>query len=365
LKATLNPEARHSIHNKYGAQSAAFSAEWTSPSNIALIKYWGKKAVQLPMNPSISMTLSRATSKTSIQAVPGNQGKLSFEFYYDGQPKPAFEPKLEKFFQHLPDGFEFLNDFHLVIDSVNTFPHSTGIASSASAMSALALCLCDLRQQINANFSGPIFQETASTLARIGSGSASRSIYGNFVNWGHSADLPGSSDFFGTPIGTIHPNFKNLQDSILIVSDEEKAVSSTVGHQLMKGHPFANQRFAQAKTHHNQLLAALEQGDYERFIQISEAEALSLHAMMMTSDPYFILMQPATLLILQEIRTFRETSKVPVCFTLDAGPNVHLIYPEHVSKQVNSELIDQRLRLKLNTLTILHDQIGKGPEKLN
>ena len=140
------------------------------------------------------------------------------------------------------------------------------------------------------------FYRFASTLSRLGSGSASRSVYGNLVVWGKHMLIDGSSDNYATPLKSkVHPVFENFQDTILLVDKGEKQVSSTVGHGLMDGHPFAAQRFEQA--HHNltNLKGILKTGDLETFGQLIESEALTLHAMMLTSNPYFILMKPNTL----------------------------------------------------------------------
>src|SRR5690606_7823003 len=122
-------------------------------------------------------------------------------------------------------------------------------------------------------------------------------------------------------------NFKNYLDTILLVDVGQKQVSSTVGHNLMHNHPFAQQRFEQAHLNLSELFKVLQSGDFEQFIHIVESEALTLHAMMMTSNPYFILMKPNTLEIINQIWQFRNTTKIPVCFTLDAGANVHVLYP--------------------------------------
>src|SRR5690606_22821198 len=118
------------------------------------------------------------------------------------------------------------------------------------------------------------------------------------------------------------------------VSKKEKDVSSRAGHALMEGNPYAHARYEQANTHITDMLQALENGDINAFGRIVEKEALTLHALMMTSEPSYLLMRPNTLAIIERIRSLRETKGVPVCFTLDAGPNVHLLYPREVSATV-------------------------------
>ena len=191
---------------------------------------------------------------------------------------------------------------HFTIETSNTFPHSSGIASSASGMSALALCLVQIEQQLNPTISKEFFNKKASFLARLGSGSACRSIEGDLVVWGAHANIQGSSDLVGIKYPyEVHENFKNYRDTILLVDKGEKQVSSTVGHNLMHNHPFAEPRFAQAHSNMDALMAALKTGDLNAFISIVEREALTLHAMMMSSDPYFILMKPNTLEIINKL----------------------------------------------------------------
>ena len=147
-----------------------------------------------------------------------------------------------------------------------------------------------------------IFNQKASFLARLGSGSACRSIEGELVVWGKNESIAGSSDLYGVKFeGDIHSNFQNYQDTILLVDKGEKQVSSTVGHQLMFGHPFAKERFSQAHENLAKLKTILASGDLKAFVEIVESEALTLHAMMMTSMPYFILMKPNTLEIINKI----------------------------------------------------------------
>ena len=161
----------------------------------------------------------------------------------------------------------------------------------------------------------------------------------------------------------MHTVFTNYQDTILLVDKGEKQVSSTVGHDLMHNHPFAEQRFL--KAHHNlsALKSVLENGNLDDFIKIVESEALTLHAMMMTSMPYFILMKPNTLEIINKIWKFRNETKIPVCFTLDAGANVHVLYPENVVVETLQFIKDELVGYCQNGQYIC-DQIGFGSQKL-
>lgn len=341
------------------------SFQWSAPSNIALVKYWGKKENQIPANPSISFTLNNCKTITKLAfAKKENNGLFSFDLLFEGQPKEDFKPKIQKFLERIDVYCPYLKDYHFTIDTENTFPHSSGIASSASGMAALAMNIMSLEKFLNPNMTEDFFYQKASFLARLGSGSACRSIKGNVVVWGNHAEIKNSSDLFGVEFSSkIHSNFHGYQDTILLVDKGEKQVSSTVGHDLMHNHPFAEQRFAQAHDNLSAIKKVLENGDLNEFIKIVESEALTLHAMMMTSMPYFILMKPNTLEIINKIWKFRNEANIPICFTLDAGANVHVLYPENVRESV-LQFIQTELVGYCQNGNYICDAIGTGAIKI-
>ncbi|TDE31244.1 diphosphomevalonate decarboxylase [Flavobacterium ranwuense] len=349
------------IPSKYTHSVEEGNFQWSAPSNIALVKYWGKKDNQIPANPSVSFTLNNCKTITKLAfAKKQNDGTFSFDLLFEGQPKEDFKPKIQKFLERIEIYLPFLKDYHFTIDTENTFPHSSGIASSASGMAALAMNLMSIEKALYPEMTEEYFYQKASLLARLGSGSACRSVKGSVVVWGNHTNISGSSDLFGVEFpNAIHANFKNFQDTILLVDKGEKKVSSTVGHDLMHNHPFAERRFAQAHENLDQLITIFESGDLEEFIKIVESEALTLHAMMMTSMPYFILMKPNTLEIINAIWKFRNETKIPVCFTLDAGANVHVLYPENVAKTVLQFIKNELVGYCQNGQYIC-DEIGNG-----
>jgi diphosphomevalonate decarboxylase len=342
------------------------STTWKTPSNIALIKYWGKKDPQLPENPSISFTLHNCHSITTLSFEKKLEKNTSFSFkiIFEGEEKPSFQPKIQKFFERIVKYVPFIRAYEFVISSENSFPHSSGIASSASGMSAISMCLMQLEKSINPSISETYFYQKASFLARLGSGSACRSIKGELVVWGEHKEIEGSSDLFGIPFtSAVAPIFKNYQDTVLLVDKGEKQVSSTIGHDLMHGHPFATNRFEQAYGNISKMKKILEKGDILEFISLVESEALTLHAMMMTSQPYFILMKPKTLEIIQKIWDYRKAKKSNLCFTLDAGANVHLLYPKN-EKEVVQAFIEEELAAFCQNGHYIHDEVGFGAEEL-
>jgi len=339
--------------------------EFSSPSNIALVKYWGKKDNQIPANPSVSFTLNSCKTITKLAfAKKNNDGNFSFDLLFEGKPKEDFKPKIQKFLERIEIYLPFLKDFHFTIDTKNTFPHSSGIASSASGMAALAMNFMQLEKTLHPEMTDEFFYKKASFLARLGSGSACRSIKGNIVVWGNHKEIEGSSDLFGVAFpNTVHDNFKEYQDTILLVDKGEKQVSSTIGHDLMHHHPFAERRFLQAHENLSSLISIFRTGNLDEFIKIVESEALTLHAMMLTSMPYFILMKPNTLEIINAIWTFRNETKIPVCFTLDAGANVHVLYPKNTKSDVLEFIKDKLVGFCQNGHYIC-DEIGEGSQNL-
>ena len=357
---TMLSEKDFIVSNYASLDQAAF--ECSAPSNIALVKYWGKKENQIPANPSISFTLNNCKTITKVKFTKKTiNNEFSFDLLFEGKPKEDFKPKILKFFQRIETYCPYLKEYHLVIDTQNTFPHSSGIASSASGMAALAMNVMSLEKEINPNLSEDLFYKKASFLARFGSGSACRSIKGQVVVWGKNETVKESSDLFGVEFNDIHTNFKNYQDTILLVDKGEKQVSSTVGHDLMFDHPYAPQRFEQAHDNLAHITKILSEGNINEFIKIVESEALTLDAMMMTSMPYFILMKPNTLEIINRIWKFRNENTIPVCFTLDAGANVHLLYPENTKEKV-LQFIQDELVVYCQNRHYICDQIGNGAE---
>lgn len=342
---------------------------WQCPSNLAIVKYWGKYGRQLPKNASLSMTLDAAKSITSVKWKNKEQKTkgISIDFLFEGKTNPHFELKLERFLASISDEyFPFLNDLHLSIISKNTFPHSSGIASSASAMGALSLCLCSLEKELaNPNMTKEYFFKKASLIARLGSGSASRSVFGNWVMWGEHSDVVYSSDEYAISVAeNVHPIFNTLQNDIFIISAGEKSVSSSAGHQLMENNPFAPARYQQANQRITELLKSLESGDFKTFSHIAEAEALTLHALMMCSEPSYTLLEPNSLEMVKRVKAYRNKSNLPLCFSFDAGPNLHLLYPEEIQNKIQ-DFLDNELKPLCQNQLVIHDKTGNGPKKLS
>lgn len=345
------------------------------PSNIALIKYWGKYANQIPANPSISYTLNNCKTNTSMEFVANEE--FSVQTFLAGNEEKKFAEKIEKYFKNIEVYLPWILKGKYIIKTENTFPHSSGIASSASGFGAIAKCLMALdevfreknqvfdsaqtdnhqlssnNQQLATDNQQPSTDnqqssanlEKASFLARLGSGSACRSLYNGLVVWGETKDVENSSNLYATqyPNDEIHPIFKNFNDWVLLIHEGEKSVSSTVGHGLMSTNPYAARRFQEAHESFEKLKTILKSGDLDGFIKLTEHEALTLHAMMMMSDPAFILMKTGTLEVINRIWEFRKVTGLPLFFTLDAGANVHLLFPNDLERDKIENFINQEL----------------------
>jgi diphosphomevalonate decarboxylase len=341
------------------------SFRWQTPSNIALVKYWGKSNPQIPKNASISFTLKNCYTITTIDFVKKEKSdEVVFNLFFEGKPKDEFKPKIAEFYKRVQEYCPYILEYEMTINSENSFPHSSGIASSASGLSAIAMCLMSLEKELNTGLSEGFINKKASFLARLGSGSASRSIEGPIVVWGNHPEVEGSSDLFGVQFPyKVHPFFENYQDVILLVDKGEKQVSSTIGHNLMHEHPYAENRFNQANENLGTMSKILQEGNSKDFINLVESEALTLHAMMLTSSPYFILMKPNTLEIINKIWEYRQENNSNICFTLDAGANVHVLFPEGEKENI-LQFVENQLSKYCQKNHYICDTVGFGAKKL-
>lgn len=342
------------------------SSAWKAPSNIAIVKYWGKKGIQLPVNPSVSLSLSNSCTQTEVLLYSKtSDDEIQMKFFFEGKENEQFAARVMKYLSQIAPDFDFLRQYAIEIKSSNTFPHSAGIASSASSYAALALCLLSLRKKLENGNIVPSFDffKKASDLARLGSGSAARSLYGHWTLWGKSDAFTDSCDEYASPVKEVHPVFQNLCDKVIVVNPSEKKVSSSAGHSRMTGHPFAEARILQANKNTAELLEVLKSGDFNAFAKIAEEEALTLHSLMMTSDKSFILLESETLNVIRKIRHIRSEMSLPLCFTLDAGPNVHVLFPKveqiNIDAVIKSEIIDG------SGLDFIDDKAGEGPELIS
>jgi diphosphomevalonate decarboxylase len=278
--------------------------------NVALIKYWGNRdtALRLPANGSISMNLAGLETRTTVFF---DENLSADEVKING--KSASRVEKDRVCKML-DEVRTQATIHLFayVESANNFPSGTGIASSASAFAALALAASAA--------AGLVLSEDAlSRLARHGSGSACRSIPGGFVEW-----AAGTSDADSYATSFAPPEYWDLADCIAVVSTEQKLTGSSEGHALAGTSPFQFVRVADTPRRLTICRQAILSRDFTAFADIVEEDSNLMHAVMMTSRPSLFYWQPVTLAVMHAVRAAREAG-LPVCYTIDAGPNVHVI----------------------------------------
>ncbi|HXV44385.1 MAG TPA: diphosphomevalonate decarboxylase [Anaerolineae bacterium] len=286
--------------------------------NIAFIKYWGNQddVLRLPANPSLSMNLGNLHTITTVTFSDTLAGD---ELIINGQQVSG--AGLERVTAVL-DLMRAQAELALAarVESESNFPVGSGIASSASAFAALSVA--------GAAAAGLDLDESAlSRLARRGSGSACRSVPGGYCQW-----LPGS-DESSIAVSIAPPEHWDLQDVVVIVSQEHKTVGSTGGHPLARTSSLQAARVAGAAARLEACRAALLARDLAAMGPILEEDTLLMHAVMMTSHPPLYYWQPATMAVIQATFHWRAEG-LPIYFTIDAGPNVHLIceagHAEHI-----------------------------------
>ncbi|MCB9092091.1 MAG: diphosphomevalonate decarboxylase [Halobacteriovoraceae bacterium] len=311
-----------------------------APSNIALVKYWGKKGYQLPQNPSISFALTNCKTIMDVEySFNPAQENFLLDFYFEGSKNPVFEERILAKIVHLPEKFSFIKNIELKINGLNTFPHSSGIASSASSMACLSLVLSQIYHEVTGD---KVKASEVSDIARRFSGSASRSLFPGYCVWGKTPMVENSCDEYAVPLNMndIHESFRDLKNAVIVIDKNEKKVSTSAGHDYMDSHPYSESRYQYASAEFNELFLAMKAGDWETFHKVCRSEAFQLHAMMMTSQNPYTLLKPNSIAVIDEIDTFiREQTNLPLTYTLDAGPNIHLIYPSSHQTQVEDFLI--------------------------
>lgn len=280
-------------------------------SNIAFIKYWGNSndTLRIPQNSSLSMNLDGLYTETTVEwdhTLEGDSLHLNGEL--------ATGVALKRVSTHLDHLRKRLNlSVAARVTSANNFPMGAGIASSASAFAALTKAAV-------AAASAEISEREMTTLARLGSGSASRSIPAGFVEW-HKGDNHDSS--FAESIAAV--DHWDLVDVIAIISEAHKATTSSRGHQTAQTSDLQSARVAGAEERLQICKAALLSRDFAAFAEVVEKDSNLMHAVMMTSNPPLFYWEPATLTVMRAVREWRENDQLLVCYTLDAGANVHCI----------------------------------------
>ena len=315
-----------------------------SCANIAFIKYWGNRdsRLRLPANGSISMNMAGVETTTTV-TFEENLERDELTINGETQRGEVFV-RVSRHLDHIR-ALAGLS-VHANVTSQNSFAMGTGLASSASAFAALTVAGCAA--------AGLSLSEAAlSAIARLGSGSACRSVPGGFVEWHAGKDHDTSYAESIAP-----PDHWGLVDLIAIISREHKQVGSTAGHAAADTSPLQKSRVVDAPRRIETCRKALLARNFDAFAAVVEHDALMMHAVMMTSQPPLLYWSPDTLNVMRHVIDWRERQGLPVCYTIDAGPNVHVI-----TTQERQETLTARLEALVGGENVLAARPG-GPTRL-
>ncbi|HBA85147.1 MAG TPA: diphosphomevalonate decarboxylase [Verrucomicrobia bacterium] len=288
------------------AQSEAFA-----PANIALCKYWGKRdeELNLPVTSSLSISLAQLGSKVRLSRSPGDD-----HISLNGKSLEAstsFYKRAKAFL----DLFRPQPDFFFRLDAENTIPTAAGFASSASGFAALVLALDPF-------FGWNLSRRELSILARLGSGSAARSVYEGFVEWKAGQADDGMDSF----AERMEASWPELRMGLLVLSSEEKPVGSRAGmKQTVNASMLYSAWPRQVERDLTLIRNAIRAHDFVRLGQTAESNALAMHATMIATEPPILYWKPESVAAMHTIWKLRAEG-LPLYFTMDAGPNLKLLF---------------------------------------
>ncbi len=316
-----------------------YQATASACANIAFIKYWGNRdhQLRLPANASLSMNMAGLTTTTAVVFDPSLTSDVLIlggrEIHSAGRDRVSCLLDRVRQLARLP--------LFARVESRNAFPSGAGLASSASGFAALALAS-------SAAAGLHLSEAELSRLARLGSGSACRSIPGGYVEW-----EPGTDDATSYAHSIAAPDHWDVRDVIAIVDVAHKSIGSTEGHQLAATSPLQLARVTSAPDRLARARSAVLNRDFKTLAEVVELDSLMMHAVMMTSSPS----QPATIAVMHAVINWRQAG-LPACSTIDAGPNVHVLCLGEAAPEV-----ERRLRAIPGVRDVLIAGPG-GPAKL-
>ena len=320
-----------------------------APSNIAFVKYWGAADLgkAIPLNASISMSLRTCVTRTSVETLaPGAADEIWLcsegDWHY---AKGAFQHRAVAHLDGLRRWAKVGLGFRVATS--NSFPVGAGIASSASGFAALALAVLAALERDPAG-------DELSNLARLsGSGSASRSVFGGYVQWPRCVE---TNQWDAAPLATA--SHWDLRDVIAVVQTGPKAVSSLEGHSCAVSSPHFARRQELIPMRLQQVRKAIEARDLDRLGPVIEEDAIELHLVAMSSQPPIFYWLPATLRVLDYVHALRARG-TSAWATMDAGANVHVICSARDEADVATGLatID-------GVHSVIRDGVGSGPRRL-
>lgn len=292
-----------------------------APSNIALIKYMGKSNGNIPYNSSLSFTLDKLISRVEMTEIDGSEDKFEPLDMVGFLELDITDKEIERFKKHLYFLKNFFNcDRHFLIRSGNNFPNDVGIASSASSFAALTKCVVEA--MIDLGYTDRLSLTKMSELSRYGSGSSCRSFFAPWAIWenehAEKIDLP----------------FDDLEHTLCLVDSSKKRISSSLAHELVKSSLLFEDRNKRANIRIKELINAMRHKDWESMFHIIWADFFDMHALFETCDRPFGYMTPESFRLLSLIRKMWENKKDGPLVTVDAGPNIHLLWRPDQHEQI-------------------------------
>lgn len=280
-----------------------------APSNIAFIKYWGKKndVLRLPANGSISMNLSALTTTTTVEFLPTlTEDDITID-----------ELKIEKESKRVSTHLDRIRKLASIqtfarVISKNSFPTSTGLSSSASGFAALTVAGADAAGL-------KLSEKELSILARLGSGSACRSIPDGFVEW-----MEGDTNETSYAKTIFPPEYFDIVDIVILTDSGKKDIPTTKGMETTSTSPFYGTRLQSMNKKINDCKTFIKNKDFTAFGTLIEQEALNMHAVMMTSNPSLLYWTQSTISIMKEVQKWRKEG-IEAYFTINTGQDVHII----------------------------------------
>jgi diphosphomevalonate decarboxylase len=279
-------------------------------ANIAFIKYWGNRndELRLPSNSSLSMNLGGLYTETMLV---WDEQLDTDTLELNGNVETGIALKrVQNHLEQLRTRLDIQKYAH--VQSHNNFPMGAGIASSASSFAALTFAAIAAAQV-------SLSEKEITALARLGSGSAARSISDGYVEW-YAADTHEKS-FAESIAPSTH---WELVDVIAVISQSHKTVGSTEGHHSALSSDLQDARVKGVDNRLSECKQAILTCDFEAFANVVELDSNLMHSVMMTSKPPLFYWLPGSILVMREVTRWRQEG-IPVCYTLDAGPNVHCL----------------------------------------
>jgi len=291
-----------------------------APSNIALCKYWGKRNTELNLPVTSSLSISLGDYGANIKITINQESKDSI--FHNGKEQASDSPLTKKVSQYLELFRNQTNDYYTVELNIN-IPMAAGLASSACCFAALAKALNDLYQW-------NLELKHLSILARLGSGSAARSLWNGFVEW-EAGQKDDGMDCYAKPIET---QWLELRIGLLILSTEVKKISSREAmQQTVKTSELYKSWPKKVETDLIKLKQAIKEKDFQTLGQVAESNAIEMHKTMLDTKPEIQYSNEQTFAMIDKILTLRE-SGLNVYFTQDAGPNLKLLFLEGIREKV-------------------------------